>query len=105
MSKEQKHRRYLDEHHICWSDGEGGLHIDAVKACKHFGVEPTQENQDAVVKGMLDGARVSMPGTPVTVLADEKPVSSSRCDHKFMGGNACVKCGWSLDQGGPMGGA
>lgn len=27
------------------------------------------------------------------------------CDHKFLGGPACVKCGWSLEQGGPMGGA
>lgn len=103
MKKEEKHRRYLDDNHLCWTDGDGALHIDAVKACEHFGYAPTPENQDAMVQGLMKAGKELLPAARVAIVED-KP--SDRCDHKFLGTRACVKCGWEPDfQGGPMGGA
>lgn len=101
MSKEQEHRRYLDENHLCWTDDAGALHIDAVKACVHFGYPPTNENQDTMIRSLLKVSKEMMPKAKQQIVDD-----STGCMHEFYGTRHCVKCGWEPDfQGGPMGGA
>lgn len=96
---EEKHREYLDEHHICWAEG-GTLHVDAVKACQVFGFPPTDANQQKMIKSILKVTGELLPKAKKQIVDD-----STRCSHEFVGSNTCALCGWSLDQGGPMGGA
>lgn len=107
--------RYIDPMETIWEDAEGNHHLSIANTLKAFELEDTPENREVIKKSFRE---VILTNRPTAVIEERaapdsddywktiSPETRAQCDHKFVGGSRCAKCGWDPGfQGGPMGGA